>query len=401
MSSRPIDPSSSIQRLRDDGYRVEKREQHLLLLDVPYVTSGRNIARGTLVCTYIESAGQLLPPDNHQVWWTEEFPCYANGRPIDQIRNEDQTRELFPGCLIRHRFSNKPVGLPSFSDHYSKMVHYATLLQAQAKAVDSTVDARADHAEPISSESVGPFAYADSASARAEIQAVSQRLALGRIAIIGVGGTGAYILDQLAKTPVREIHLYDGDEFLQHNAFRSPGSASIQEIANRPNKAVYLKGKYEAMHLGIVSHPYYVDSAHVGELVGFDFAFVCVDRGDSRRLLAEHLKSQRIPFIDVGMNLQLVHSTGKLIGSCRLTLCTPENSAHFDQYAPLDTEDDQDIYRQNVQVADMNALNAQLAVMKWKQHFGFYQDDFQALNIAFSVNSMSVAREALPLPPKP
>ncbi|WP_318271316.1 ThiF family adenylyltransferase [Sphingobacterium cellulitidis] len=41
-----------------------------------------------------------------------------------------------------------------------------------------------------------------------------------KIAIIGLGGTGAYILDMVAKTPVKEIHLFDGDSFDQHNAFR-------------------------------------------------------------------------------------------------------------------------------------------------------------------------------------
>lgn len=42
-----------------------------------------------------------------------------------------------------------------------------------------------------------------------------------RVAIVGVGGTGSYILDMVAKTWVREIHLFDSDRFLQYNAFRS------------------------------------------------------------------------------------------------------------------------------------------------------------------------------------
>lgn len=31
-------------------------------------------------------------------------------------------------------------------------------------------------------------------------------------------------------------------------------------------------------------------------------------------------------------------------------------------------------YNRNIQVADLNALNAALAVIKWKKLFGFYQD---------------------------
>jgi hypothetical protein len=120
-----------------------------------------------------------------------------------------------------------------------------------------------------------------------------------------------------------------------------------------------------------------------------------VDSGAVRRLLIMHLIAQRIPFVDVGMNLQLVQTTGKLIGSCRFTLCTPDKSLEIGRYVPLDDEGEDAIYRQNVQIADMNALNAQLAVMKWKQHFGFYQDDFDVHTGTFSVNSMSLARDEI------
>lgn len=398
MSSRPTAHDSGLQRLVDEGYRVEIRQQYLLLHDVPYVNAQRAVHRGILACTYIQNAGSVLPPDNHQVWWTGEFPCFADGSPIAQIRNEDLARELFPGFSIRHRFSNKPHGLSRFLDHYTKLAHYAALIQAQAKAIDPKVDARSKLREPEADLSPGPFAYADSASARAEIQATSRRLALRRVAIVGVGGTGAYVLDQVAKTPVGEIHLFDGDVFLQHNAFRSPGAASRDDFAQQPNKAEYFKGKYQAMHQGIVSHPYHVDSTTVRELVAFDFAFVCVDRAAARRLLYQHLCRERIPFIDVGMSLQLVPSSGKLVGTCRFTLCTPEQSAHFPQAAPMGDDTGDEIYRQNIQIADMNALNAQLAVMRWKQYFGFYQDDFNVHNAAFSVNSLSLARDQLVSP---
>ncbi|MHB8697626.1 MAG: ThiF family adenylyltransferase [Sulfuricaulis sp.] len=395
MSSRPIGPDSGLQRLVDEGYQVEVRAQHLLLHAVPYATSNQVVATGTLVCTYIENTGTILPPDNHQVWWTGEYPCFANGRPIDQIRNEDGQRELFPGFSIRHRFSNKPDGASSFPDHYSKLLHYAALIEAQAKVINPNVDARGERKDAVETTTVTPFAYADSASARAEIQSTASRLALKRIAIVGVGGTGAYVLDQVAKTPVAEIHLFDGDIFLQHNAFRSPGAATEADIAQQPNKADYFKRKYEAMHRGITSHPYHVDAARTGELARFDFVFLCVDRGSIRRLLFQHLMKEGIPFIDVGMNLHLVPSTGTLMGSCRFTLCTPEQNAHFEQYAPMEDDDQDAIYSQNIQIADMNALNAQFAVMKWKQYFGFYQDDFNAFNGTFSVNSMSLVRDVL------
>jgi hypothetical protein len=34
----------------------------------------------------------------------------------------------------------------------------------------------------------------------------------------------------------------------------------------------------------------------------------------------------------------------------------------------------EDDYSSNIQIADLNALNATLAVIRWKKHFGFYRD---------------------------
>ena len=392
MSSRPIGPDSGVQRLTDEGYCVEVREQHLLLHDVPYVTVGKEVKSGTLACTYVKNAETVLPPDNHQVWWTEEYPCFADGTPISQIQNENTQQQLFPGFTIRHRFSNKPEGVSGFSDHYSKLLHYVRIIEDQAKALDHEVDARKSRGNLSTISETSPFTYEDSASARAEIQTTTSRLALRRVAIIGLGGTGSYILDQLAKTPISEIHLFDGDVYLQHNAFRSPGAATLEELAFASKKTDYFARKYGAMHKGIKSHPYNIESETLSDLVDLDFAFISVDAGPVRKMLFDYFMARRTPFIDVGMNLQLVATSGKLVGLCRTTLVTPTENEHFGDHVPLDSDDGADaLYRQNIQVADMNALNAQLAVMIWKQYFGFYNRDFPVTNLVFSVNSLSLA----------
>lgn len=380
-----------VERLSSDGFVVEVREQNLLLHEVPYVTASREVKRGILSCSYVENAGAILPPDSHQVWWTGEYPCFPNGQPISQIENENGTRELFPGFFVNYRFSNKPDGVPAFADHYAKMVHYVTVIQNQARALQD-VDARL-HRTLVEDSGKSPFAYDDTASARATIQATSARLALSSVALIGLGGTGSYILDQLAKTPVKAIHLFDGDVFLQHNAFRAPGAATREELAAQAKKVDYFASKYSHMHRGIVTHAHYLDGSNLDTLGQPDFAFVCVDKGPARSLIFEHLQLRGVPFIDVGMNLQLVPKTAKLFGACRVTLSTPGRSSHLSKYVPTEVDDDDALYRQNIQVADMNALNAQLAVLKWKQYLGFYQDDFEAHNLTFTVNTPSLVRD--------
>ena len=38
------------------------------------------------------------------------------------------------------------------------------------------------------------------------------------------------------------------------------------------------------------------------------------------------------------------------------------------------SDGDDDEYKTNIQIADLNMLNATLAVIRWKKHYGFYQD---------------------------
>ncbi|MFQ6332650.1 ThiF family adenylyltransferase [Methylophilus sp. 3sh_L] len=392
--SQPIGPDLGLNLLIADGYKVVLEQDHIKILNVPFVTSARTVSRGTLICPYISSAGNIQPPENHQVWWTEEYPCLSNGNPIEAFRNEDGVREIYPGCTIKHRFSNKPLGVDSYPNYYCKLTHYLNLIQAQAKAIDSTVDAKdmGNEAELIT-DSSGPFAYSDTASVRAEIKAITARLEHQRIAIVGVGGTGSYILDQLAKTPVKEIHLFDGDVFEQHNAFRAPGAATFEEISVRQIKTQYFKTKYQAMHTGIFEHPYFLDASNLQELTNFSFVFLSVDNGTTRKLIYEHLKAQGIPFIDVGMNLYIDKRVEQLAGVCRVTLYEPGAEDFFEQNAPLnEVVAEDEVYKLNIQIADMNALNAQLAVMKWKQFSNFYRDDFNFSNALFTVNFMSLAR---------
>lgn len=105
-----------------------------------------------------------------------------------------------------------------------------------------------------------------------------------KIAIIGLGGTGAYILDLVAKTPVAEVHIYDGDSFDQHNAFRSPGASSIEDLRANLKKAEFYGTTYSKMHRRIISHPYYVRKDIYSELDNMSYVFICVDKTVSENL---------------------------------------------------------------------------------------------------------------------
>lgn len=404
MSARPTAPNPALVRLLEEGYEIEVRAQHLLVHSVPYVTAGREVKRATLACLFIENAGILvLPnqnPDSHQVWFSGEYPCKADGTRLAQLENENNDCELFPGFKIKHRFSNKPMGATGFDDHYSKVVHYVGIISAQAQVIEPGADACTRRVIEMSPEE-SVFRYADNASARYGILAVTAKLAIAKVAIVGLGGTGGYVLDQVAKTPVREIHLFDGDEFVAHSAFRSPGAATSEQLRKRMPKVTYFKEMYDAMHRGIHEHCNFLIEANVHELAGFDFVFVCVDKGAPRKLITEFLARQRIPFVDVGMAVTLLPENLALTGICRATLGTPQMNSHLTAYLPTGDDAGAGVYRENIQVADLNAMNAMLAVILWKQYFGFYHADFHPHHLTYSPSTQSLTRDADPMPPAP
>lgn len=398
MSARPTAPNPALARLIDEGYEIEVREQHLLVHSVPYVTASREVKRATVACLFMENAGVLVTPnqnpDTHQIWFTGEFPCFATGARLVQLENENGDHERFRGFTVKHRFSNKPDGMPSFPDHYTKVVHYITLISDQARVIEPLADARTHRVIPTTPEE-SVFRYADSASARYGTLAVAEKLALRRIAIIGLGGTGSYVLDQVTKTPVCEIHLFDGDEFATHSAFRAPGAATIDELKARLLKTTYFARRYDHMHRGIHEHPYYITEANITELQGCDFVFVCVDRGPARKTITSYLTGEGIPFVDVGMAVELNAEALTLSGICRATRGTSAVNNHLAAYLPTSDAGADAIYRTNIQIADLNAMNAMLAVIMWKQHFGFYANDFDPHHLTFAVSSQSLTRDIL------
>ena len=58
------------------------------------------------------------------------------------------------------------------------------------------------------------------------------------MAVIGLGGTGSYLIDFLVKTPVKEIRAFDPDRFFVHNAFRSPGRLTSKRSENSKRKSI-------------------------------------------------------------------------------------------------------------------------------------------------------------------
>ncbi|MGZ8873833.1 MAG: ThiF family adenylyltransferase [Halobacteriota archaeon] len=390
MSEKLISHNPDLQRLRDEGYEVEVRSGFLLLNSIPYVNAQREVAFGILVTDLTLNDEQTQRPGDHQVWFSGEHPCNRDGSIISAIKHTSAVQNLCEGLDVHHRFSCKP--LEGYSDYYEKMTRYVEIISNHAKAIDPSVNACTF--KPIKAlEEDSVFFYTDSASSRAGIACLAKKLAMNKVAIVGLGGTGSYVLDLVAKTHVREIHLFDGDQFLQHNAFRAPGAATIEILRQKPSKVAYYTDIYGQMRRGIIPHEGYIDDETAGQLVGFDFVFLCVDKSAVRKLVSDFLHRQNIPFIDVGMELELIENQQCLIGTCRMTLSTPDKYDHFNKHVSSKDNVADDLYRTNIQVADLNALNAAMAVIKWKKYCSFYQDCYSEHQSAYVINAHQLTRD--------
>ena len=370
MSKQLIDRSPDLKRLRDEGYHLEvDAAAYLIVRDIPYVDSSKAMRRGALVSKLTLAGDVATRPDNHVAYFSGDQPCSADGREIEQIKNPNRPPNGVPANLT---FSAKPMPSGFYEDYYDKVTAYIAILSGPAIAIDSSVTAKTFPPIPTEEGDDSPFHYIDTASSRAEITGVTKKLETRKIAIVGLGGTGSYVLDLVSKSPVKEIHLFDGDEFLSHNAFRSPGAPSLEDLRAKPRKASYFKAIYSKMHRGIVDHEAYAADANTDIFRDMDFVFLCIDNGPARKSLVQKLERFGISFIDVGMGVDLTDDA--LGGILRVTTSTPEQRDHFRNRVSFAEADDLGEYGSNIQIADLNALNAALAVVKWKKLFGFYRD---------------------------
>ena len=369
MSHQLISRSPDLRRLVGEGFELDTRGGHLLISHVPYLTAQRHVRYGTLVMDLALANDVTTRPADHVARFIGEVPCDSAGQPLNGLINSSQKQDLGNGIVVDHLFSAKPPA--GYSDYYHKVTAYVARLGRPAAEIDPAATARTFRAIESTDDDASPFRYIDTASTRAGLERYSERLASMRLAIVGLGGTGSYILDLVAKTSVAEIHLFDGDNFLQHNAFRHPGATPTTELRGGPNKAKHWAKVYRRMRRGLRAYPSMVDASNVRQLRSFDFVFLALDDGPSRALIMDALTDFGVPFVDVGLGVNDVDE--RLSAIVRVSAGSPSHPVDRSRVPsqPAGPEND---YRRNIQIAELNALNATLAVIKWKKMVGIYAD---------------------------
>jgi len=381
--------NDDIQRLIERGYAVTFDNNYIVVRDIPYLDEKLDLRWGAIV-TLLEFVTETkVKQQNHQVSFAGGSPYGLNGQPIPNMGDTPHSiplSDVEPVVIVQRQFSNKPNN--GYVDFFDKITRYVTIISAPAiSKYDVTPFTFKEYA---SAPDDSVFKVRDTLTTRAEIGDLTAAFKQEVIAIIGLGGTGGYVLDFMVKTPVREIRGFDADDYHVHNSYRSPGWLDTDELG-RPKAEVYAD-RYGSFREGLKLETKFIEANSGADLDGVTFAFVCVDKGSARAAIIDLLIAKDVAFIDVGMGLS--RKDGPIKGSMRSTYFAKDHAADIRAKNLVPTHDARDdIYKTNIQIAELNALNACLAVILYKKHLGFYVDDETPYNVLFELGDMRILRQ--------
>jgi molybdopterin/thiamine biosynthesis adenylyltransferase len=362
MSSLPTVPDESFDRLVADGYDMVLESGHLVVRRLPYIAPTGLRRDGRLVLPVNIAEGVITDATDHRIWFAGDEPRDERGASLAS----SDPHGFGNGETANYLMSFKPPR-GSYASLDEKIRTYARILRDAAREIDPAVTDTPGGSFQLVPDDL-PLVYSDTNTTRAGLTNLNNLFRGHTIVIVGLGGTGSYILDQVAKTWVDRIILIDGDVFENHNSYRAPGAAAHEVVRAKPNKAVYFAGEYSRMHTGITAHPVALTADNLDLLTGATFVFLAAADAEARPEIMRWLRERAVPFIDVGMSFRL--GTGGLTGMAKVAAYMPGDDSPLPT-APAKPPGEDD-YASNVQVAELNAINANLAVIRWKRRLGFY-----------------------------
>jgi hypothetical protein len=388
-----VSHNEDLRQLVERGYAIAFDGAHLIVRDIPYLDAAGALRWAAFVVKLVFVDDKCVVQDDHQIYFSGGVPHNVDGTPVQNLAggpHQIALSEKAKDVVVQRSFSNKPRSTGKFENFFDKIESYVALIAGPAMSRHgvSPYTYRIDESD----QEPSVFKLQDTLTSRAEITELNRKFAGDIVAIIGLGGTGSFVLDYIVKTPVKEVRAFDLDPYHVHNAFRSPGRLALGELG-KPKAEVYAD-RYDNFRHGLRLEAKMLDSTSAGDLEGVTFAFVCVDKGSARGELFNLLIGKNIPFIDVGMGPSL-SKDGLIKGMLRTTYYSPETAAAVVASGHAETRDaPEDVYRTNIQIAELNALNAAIAVVRFKQLRGFYADDVLGNNLLFDIRDLKIASDA-------
>jgi len=382
MSSSPIDLSSDLKALVSRGYSVELRGAYLLVKNIPYLSSpDGNLGTADLVTSLdLTPENTTRPPSDHTVWWTGNVPYYPDGTSMEadiSCGKWDTGRDLGENIIVYMQWSLKPLEdgtMRPYTDYHEKIQTYVNEIATYADALHpGALEAARAGEDPVTISNTR-FKYLNTSTYRYGLKGVERPIEDEVVAVIGVGGTGSYLVDILAKTNIKELHLFDDDVLEQHTAFRLAGAAHIKEVGGSSTKVAWHKKRYAAIRdQGIFDHETKVMGDSRELLAAFTTVFIAVDDLQCRRRIQALCNELCIFHISVGLAVEVEgEDNNQLGGMIKVETAFVSSSRREEDAHPSHAEPQ--VYGK-VQTAELNMLGAALAIVEWKAKVGIYRSE--------------------------
>lgn len=383
-----VNHNAFLKDLEETGYLIDFVGGYLVFSGLPYLDKDGQLQHGDWASPVDLNGAVIDPPSNHQAWWRGSRPCDQQGREL-KLGGGPESVTVTPDLVTNYSFSYKLLDQNGVARTYQS---FEEKVQTYLDTITAPALSAHPEATPLRGIAVkaaaqdSPLRFPDMMSSRYNINDLSMLLRGKKVAIIGLGGTGSYILDFIVRTHLLKIVLFDDDKVHVHTIFRIPGFIA-QAIGKL--KVEVLARHYDQWHAGIEPVAERITSENIERLKEFDFVFVSVDDGPARFLIVDWLSNNDIPFVDCGMGLN--RSTVGLSGFVRIT--GTDRKAFDDNVntarLPVENAKD-DEYRKRAQITELNALNATLAVIRFKQHFGLFDRENEATSYIFDTATFEI-----------
>ena len=370
--------------LQEAGLDVMVGDSTLRVGPIQTRTSERGTTSGELVVLLTRVGDTFGPgPSDHRAWWvSDDVPRNVSGEPLEKMICDPNpsicSDDIESRCCLSWKREHRP-----YRTYQEQIETYRDRLEKEAQVH------RLQRQGIFNHQSRSRLRDANTRATRSGIGHVEAKYRSEKVSIVGCGGTGGYVLDLVAKCDVEEIRIYDPDVIDANTAGRWPGVVEEQAILLGQNKADFLASVYNArVHKNVSGFPQEFTERDVTRLGQYDTVFICIDDGEKRHKLAQALAAQAIRFLDCGIDLHEVE--GRLWGSVRVTNWYPKDDVALLNIPARNREEAE--YGRNLQIAELNSLNASLAVITWKQQIDVYRNTYGWQCTKFHTETHSVSR---------
>lgn len=244
------------------------------------------------------------------------IPSYS---PTDDY-GETLTSETISKCLEE----NPPVGSMLFGQAHVTARMWDGLSKTNIGCAVSVLDGTSFQLHLPSRESEGKSTQLFDRQIKAFGQTAQSQLEQMDIGIVGLGGTGSAVAEQLARMGVKKLRLVDHDKIETSNVSRLYGS-TIRDVQKKKNKVDVVGSHLKNINPDVAIktlNETVIKNDVLRSLANCDLIFSCLDRHAPRAVLNELSYQCFIPIIDVGVGLQK-DETGFIGGAARATIIGP------------------------------------------------------------------------------